>query len=277
MNKRDKIRRIGFVLLKTVGFYAGWAIGIAATSSAFGITHPPTWRLLAEAGPLAAIVLVTYLFWQLIEKRRLDLPFSRNWPRDALIGTAVGAAWVGGVVALLAVFGWFTVAGRNAVSYAPVWLLALLLNTIMQEMLVRGYIFSLIEREYNPIAASVATSVLFTLFHAGAFEAGAVAVTNVFTMSLFMSALRIRFGGLLIPVLAHFIWNGAGGILMNGVQLASDYPSMFDIALMGPTLFSGGLYKLEGGLFVALLNAAGILLFTLTLTRNAGSAQTRKS
>lgn len=62
------------------------------------------------------------------------------------------------------------------------WLLSALINTIMQELLVRGYLYQMKKRNYNVVAAMVVTTALFTFMHGGAFEAGIVPVLNVITM-----------------------------------------------------------------------------------------------
>ena len=56
------------------------------------------------------------------------------------------------------------------------WLLSALLNTIMQEMLIRGYLYQMIKSSCNIVAAVIVSTGLFTLAHDGAFEAGLLPV-----------------------------------------------------------------------------------------------------
>ncbi len=72
----------------------------------------------------------------------------------------------------------------------------------------------------------------------------------VFSFSL----LLIYTKGLWAPVVAHFVWNFAGGILVSGVVLANDYPSFYKVSLHGNAIMSGGSTKIEGGIVVLLLN-----------------------
>ena len=62
------------------------------------------------------------------------------------------------------------------------------LNTVMQEMLVRGYLYQMLKSNYNTVAAVIVSTGLFTFAHGGAFEAGILPVLNVITMSLFVTA-----------------------------------------------------------------------------------------
>ena len=50
----------------------------------------------------------------------------------------------------------------------------------MQEMLVRGYLYQMIKRNYNVVAATVVSTMLFTFAHGGAFEAGTLPVFECF-------------------------------------------------------------------------------------------------
>lgn len=78
------------------------------------------------------------------------------------------------------------------------------LNTIMQEMLVRGYLYQMIKSKYNIVAAVIVSTGLFTFAHGGAFEAGILPVLNVITMSLFMTAVLEYTDSLIAPIIIHF-------------------------------------------------------------------------
>ena len=84
------------------------------------------------------------------------------------------------------------------------WLFAAFLNTVMQEMLVRGYLYQMIKSNSNIAAAIIVSTGLFTFAHGGAFEAGILPVLNVITMSLFMTAVLEYTGSLIAPIVIHF-------------------------------------------------------------------------
>ena len=44
------------------------------------------------------------------------------------------------------------------------WILSAFINTIMQEMLVRGYLYQMIKRNYNVVAATVVSTMLIIGF-----------------------------------------------------------------------------------------------------------------
>ena len=148
-------------------------------------------------------------------------------------------------------------------EYLWLWILSAFINTIMQELLARGYIYQLLKEQYNIILVAIVSTALFTFMHSGAFEAGLIPVLNVITMSLFMTALYEKTQNIIAPVLAHAVWNIAGAIILGGVSLADDYPSLFTMTSAGNVLISGGDHKIEGSIIVLALNILFGLFFRI--------------
>lgn len=131
----------------------------------------------------------------------------------------------------------------------------------MQEFLVRGYIYQLLKREYNIMIATIVSTLLFTFMHGGAFEAGPIAVVNVLTMSLLMTIILEYTNSLLMPIIMHFIWNVMGGIIFGTVSLADDYTHLYNIKITGNQFISGGSFKMEGSIFVFIINMIMIVYY----------------
>ena len=134
------------------------------------------------------------------------------------------------------------------------WLLAAFLNTVMQEMLVRGYLYQMIKSNGSIAAAIIVSTGLFTFAHGGAFEAGILPVLNVITMSLFMTAVLEYTGSLIAPIVIHFLWNGVGAIILGGVSLAGGEGNVFPKAFVGVLILT----MIENGLTMV---GADIYLF----------------
>ncbi len=97
--------------------------------------------------------------------------------------------------------------------------------------------------------ATIATTTLFTVLHGGAFEAGAVPVLNVLTMSLLMTVALEYSGSMIAPAIMHFLWNGISALVLGGVSLADDYPNLLITTFPGNEILSGGVCKIEGSLW----------------------------
>jgi len=250
---------------KALGFFITWLLTViimaipAVGEPSFFYGHAVYLRLWWEFLPLLGVLLATGFFLWAVEKRKITVAIWRNPLKNIAYGLLLGFIWLGSVVGFLYLVGVFSFGDKNNVSHMPIWFTSVLLNVIMQNLLVRGYIFSLFREKYNTIVAIILTTVLFTAMHAGAFEAGIVAVCNIVTMSIFVSLLLIYTESLLAPIITHFIWNSIGCLILGVVSMADDYPNLLNCSLSGTTLISGGVFGIEGSIVVFVMN---VLLIT---------------
>lgn len=277
----EQKRSIGLIpikkLLITIGksllFFAGWAL-LAGFLPIPDSSNGAVWRFWAELIPLLAIVVMTALFW-FIEKKKVPLNIVSSPLKNFAVGIIAGIVWLGATVVILILTGTMTIIGHNYVPMLWLWIISVFLNTIMQEMLVRGYLYQLIKANCNTITAAVITTALFTLMHGGAFEAGIIPVLNIVTMSLLMTAVIEYTHSLTTPIIMHFIWNCVGAVILGGVSLADDYPNLCVTEFTGNALLSGGEFKIEGSAVVLLLNMALALVF-LFLAKKTSNNSTEK-
>ncbi|MCL2081195.1 MAG: CPBP family intramembrane metalloprotease [Oscillospiraceae bacterium] len=260
---------------KAVGFFILWGLAIAVLAipsvekPAFLNGNAAYLRLWWEAVPLFGILLATGIFVWAVEKNKIKVPLFKSPVKNVTAGLALGCVWLGVTVLFLYITGVFAFGGKNSVDNLPVWFAAVFLNVVMQNYLVRGYLFSLLRAKYNTAAAVIITTVLFTAMHGGAFEAGVVAVLNVVTMSIFVSLLLIYTKSLLAPITAHFVWNGAGRLVFGVVSMADDYPNIWNGSLSGNALISGGSFRLEGSIAVLAMNLLLIAFMAFQLKKRS--------
>ena len=235
---------------KNANFFVGWVICVSV------IPIPDTasaviWRFWAELIPLLSIIVLTLIFL-LIDKRKTQLHLTGRPVYNIILVT--GSVWIGISVGILSIIGVVHIDGRNQISMLWLWMVSAFLNTVMQEMLVRGYLYQMLKSNYNTVAAVIVSTGLFTFAHGGAFEAGILPVLNVITMSLFVTAVLEYTDSLIAPIVIHFLWNGVGAIILGGVSLAEDYPHLFNMVISGNPILSGGSCKIEGSIIVLLIN-----------------------
>ena len=246
------MKKIALVSIKTLIFFVGWVIcasviPIPDTASAV------IWRFWAELIPLLSIIVLTLIFL-LIDKRKTQLHLTGKLVNNIILGCVTGSVWIGISVGILSIIGVVHIDGRNQISMLWLWMVSAFLNTVMQEMLVRGYLYQMLKSNYNTVAAVIVSTGLFTFAHGGAFEAGILPVLNVITMSLFVTAVLEYTDSLIAPIVIHFLWNGVGAIILGGVSLAEDYPHLFNMVISGNPILSGGSCKIEGSIIVLLMN-----------------------
>ena len=252
------MKKLLITVLKIVIFFTGWAVlsGVIEIPS----DDPALWRFFAELIPFAVMILFTLIFW-LIEKRTVNIPIKENAVKGTLTGIVTGIVWIGAAASILIFSKQLEITGKNEVSRLWLWILSAFLNVIMQELLVRGYIYQLLKDRYGLPAAVIVTTAIFTFMHGGAFEAGVIPVINVVTMCLFTTALYEAEKTLLAPIMAHSVWNIIGAIILGGVSLADDYPSILTMTASGNDLLSGGAYLIEASIVVTILNVILMVIF----------------
>lgn len=253
------MKKIVISIIKCIGFFFGWAI-LASVLPLSSSENEAIWRLWAEIIPLLAIITFTLVFW-LIERKSVELHLFDNPAKGLVLGAVTGIMWLLIPVLIMYVSKIIHFEGINSIPLVPVWVFAAFLNVIMQELLVRGYLYQMIKQKHNIVAATIVTTALFTFCHGGAFEAGTIPVLNVLTMSLLMTVLLEYSGSIIAPIIMHFMWNGVGALILGGVSLADDYPHLLNMTFSGSEIFSGGACKIEGSIIVLLVNVVLIVLF----------------
>jgi len=259
-----------FNLIKILGFLALWVVMIVLQS--FPVIGEPVFtkgnsaiqRFWWELLPLICIVIVTLFFKIIVEKNKIKIHLLDNAVKNSIIGIIWGIVWIALPVLSLYIIKHLQFGAVNSVSFLYIWIISAILNVIMQEYLVRGYMFELLRKEYNIIISIIITSIIFTLFHAGAFLAGIIPVLSVFTMSIFVSLLLVYTKALLAPIIVHAVWNIIGSLL-GCVSLGSDYPVLINCTTSGNNIISGGIYKLEGSIFTLLVNIINIIVLIFLL------------
>lgn len=231
------MKKLVLVSLKTIAFFIGWAI-CASILPIPDAKSAVVWRFWAELILLLSVIGFTIIFW-LIDKRKIRLHLIGKPVYNIVLGCITRTIWL--------------------------WLFSGFINSVMQEVLVRGYPYQMIKNNYNTVAAGIVSTGLFTFVHGGAFEAGILPVLNVITMSLFVTAVLEYTESLIAPIVIHFLWNGVGTIILGGVSLAEDYPHMFNMVISGNSILSGGNCKIEGSIVVLFVNL--ILMFGFVMAK----------
>lgn len=153
-------KEIAKTTLKSILFFVGWAI-LCAFLPLLDTDNSAIWRLWAEITPLLAIIAFTIVFW-MIEKKQVRLSLFRNPALGLSVGVIGGIFWLGCTVMILLFIGVIKFDGSNRISMLPIWILAAVLNVVMQELLVRGYLYQMIKQKHNMVSAAILTTVLFT-------------------------------------------------------------------------------------------------------------------
>jgi len=254
------LKKLIYTVGKIILFFVGWAVLAGVID--IPAKQPHVWRFWAEMVPFIVMVLMTVIFL-LAEKGTVHIPIVKKGMQGSAIGFFIGIVWIGCTLIVLMVTKRLWIVQKNDVTFWGVWCFSAFLNVIMQELLVRGYIYQMLKVKYNLCVAVIITTVLFTLMHGGAIEARFLPTVNVITMCLFTTALYEAEGTLLAPIMAHAAWNIVGALVFGAVSLADDYPALYVTKALEHSVLSGGTYKAEGSIFVLFINVLLMMIFVL--------------
>jgi len=244
----------------------GWLFGPAATMSLTAQAWLET--LGALAGTAVTLRVVDRRPWS-------DVWLGRDAARPSLLafGFAIGALAIGLPILFLLLVHWL----KNGGSAPGSWIAAAMRLTLflapaalLEELLTRGYILSVIREAWGWGWAVGLTSVAFGLLHvlnAGATTGSVLLVTLA---GLFLAAVVYVTRSLYAAWMAHLAWNWTMAVIFHAA--VSGYPMEapgYRYVDAGPDWATGGPWGPEGGIPAGLGMCAGIA-YLLVRRRRSG-------
>jgi uncharacterized protein len=194
---------------------------------------------------------------------RLDRAALR--PRSIAMGTVLGALAVGVPSLVLLATGWLRVVPAPAGSSIFAGLSTLLFlapAALWEELLFRGYAFTVLSEWLHPAVALGLTSVVFGLVHLQNSGASVASILVVILAGVFLGGVLLLTRSLYAAFAAHLAWNwtlaGALHAAVSGTPFVTPDYQLIDA---GPDWATGGVWGPEGGVPAAL----GLTLATIYL------------
>lgn len=262
------------------GIFALFAQQFAERASGLFLQSP-------SAGPLAAMVsrllyavlLITgFAAMGIVGQRQakpvpaMGLPRRPGFRREWALGTALGWAAMVACVVPVALAGDLLVTygspDLHALNGTLLALGTLLLAALADELVFRGYPFQRLLEAANPVLATIAMTLLFTIGHGvgPGTTAGGTVSTLLLGFVLAMAYLRTR--ALWVGWGLHFAWNASMAVLF-GLPIAglTGFSPIISTYTTGPAWLTGGGYGPEGSA-VAVLVLLLLLIVLARATRN---------
>ncbi|MEY2479345.1 MAG: protease family protein [Verrucomicrobiota bacterium] len=240
----------------------------------------PLWlRLYIETVSAITILIAAWVMLRFVDRRSfISLGFgNRNLLRDSLIGLAVGLGMMTACAVLLLIFGWATwsASGTFAQSALAMATLAMLINTVTQEVMVRGYAQQTIQSRFGAMNGVIFSALFFLTLHVGAIQNQILPAISLFAAGILLGAAYAVSRNLWLPIALHFGWNVLQGpVLGQPVSgQALDAGSRL-LQIAGPPLMTGGKFGIEGGLIAIAITILGtplVLLIYRQRTKKVGS------
>ena len=189
--------------------------------------------------------------------------------RELVAGLVLGAAYFGATIGVLAVLGVYQVVGTRQLAVVLVPFVAATGTAFIEEILLRGIVFRIVEGALGTWISLALSSLLFGVLHLlnpSATVQGAVAI--VLEAGVLLGAAFVLTRRLWLPIGIHAGWNftqgGVFGVSVSGHRSEG----LLDGTLTGPEWLSGGSFGAEASIVaVALGIALGTTLLSMARRR----------
>ena len=237
--------------------------------------------IAAVAGTLAALFgYRAFVLW--IEQRAVTELARAPFPREWLLGCALGAALMVVTVGLLALLGSYHVDGHvTGLAALRVMAMPLLVSIgagVVEELVLRGLVFRLVEEALGTWWSLAISALLFGALHLGNPHATlASAAAIALEAGILLAAAYLLHRRLWLPMGIHAAWNFVQGGVLGIPVSGGDSKGWLQSHLTGPAWLSGGGFGAEATVvaFVACL-CTGLLLLRSAYLRGQFIARPRR-
>jgi len=233
-----------------------------------GATHFFEEKLFSRLGQLfgACMGCLSYAFYVVkIEKRAVsELAF-----KGALREYAAGFV-LGGLMVCISVAGIAALGGLRTLSVAPASIIALPLLMhvtvgLIEEMMMRGIFFRVLQESVGSWLALLASGLVFGAMHLVNDNVSVLGIADTAVAGVFFAAAFLLTGRLWLCAALHAGWNffqeGIFSLAVSGHEVKA---GLFVTELSGPDWLTGGAFGIEGSavdlVFAVLVTAAMLLL-----------------
>ncbi|RED25050.1 hypothetical protein BD847_1793 [Flavobacterium cutihirudinis] len=229
------------------------------------------YRNLLKGLFVSALCVFSYiLFFKKYDKRAITEFSTKGLAKNLILGTLIGFTLQSLTILVIYLNGSYSVLNINPISFILIPFTIMFTVAIIEEILVRGIIFRIVEEKLGTYISLTISSVLFGVFHL-ANPNGTLISSICITMAGFMlGAAFVYSRNLWFPIALHFAWNftqsGIYGAITSGNEKTN---SLLNAKIQGPQFITGGEFGPEGSIQAILFCAVGaILLLALSRKNN---------
>ena len=281
MNSQSEIRSpaptrwrrvLAFPLIQILVAFLFVAIPFAVVSTPINLFV--TDKALKRVGALvlAAVVLGAYsIYVRVIEKRVVSELSGQSAASELCLGLALGALLFSVTIGILAALGVYRVTGFNGWQSTLAFLAACILAGVLEEVLIRGILFRILEQWLGSWIALAISAVIFGglhLFNRGATPLDAAAIS--IEAGVLLAAAYMLTRRLWLCIGTHIAWNFTQGGIFSVAVSGGQSKGLLQSRMVGPDWLTGGAFGAEASVVaLGLCFAAGIVLLVLAIKKGS--------
>lgn len=137
---------------------------------------------------------------------------------------------------------------------------------IIEEILVRGIIFRILEEKLGSYISLTISSVLFGVFHLANPNGTLISVICIITAGFLFGAAFIYSRSLWLPIAIHFAWNFTQSGIFGGITSGNEKTNnLLESKIQGPEYITGGEFGPEGSIQAIIFCVIGTILFLILI------------
>ena len=217
----------------------------------------------------ASCVLSYILFFKKYDKRAVTEFAVKGLAKNLIIGTSIGFMLQSLTILVMYLNGNYSVININPVSFILIPFALMFTIAIIEEILVRGIIFRIMEEKLGSYVSLTISSLLFGVLHLANPHSTLISSICITIAGFLMGAAFIYSRNLWMPIALHFAWNftqsGIFGAITSGNEKTN---SLLKAKIQGSEFITGGAFGPEGSIQAIIFCALGTIV-VLILSRKA--------
>lgn len=209
----------------------------------------------------SACICSYILFFKKYDKRSITEFAVKGLVKNLTIGVLTGFILQSFTILIMYLNGNYSVLKINPVSFILIPFAIMFTVAIIEEILVRGIIFRIVEEKLGSYISLTISSVLFGVFHLANPHGTLISGICITTAGFMLGAAFIYSRNLWMPIALHFAWNftqsGIYGAVTSGNEKTS---SLLEAKIQGPEFITGGAFGPEGSIQAILFCALATIL-----------------
>ncbi|MEP6805451.1 MAG: type II CAAX endopeptidase family protein [Flavobacterium sp.] len=259
------------IILALLTFMAVVIIGQQIAVKLLSLTSlDKDYRNLLKGLFVSASCVFTYiLFFKKYDKRTVTEFASKGLAKNLIIGTSIGFLLQSLTILVIYLNGSYSVVSINPISFILIPFALMFTVAIIEEVLVRGIIFRIMEEKLGSYISLTISSILFGALHLANPNGTLISSICITTAGFLMGAAFIYSRNLWVPITLHFAWNftqsGIFGAITSGNEKTS---SLLEAKIQGPEFITGGAFGPEGSIQAILFCFIGTIVLLALSQRN---------
>lgn len=258
------------IILALLVFMTVVVIGQQIASKLLSLTTlDKSLRNLLKGLFVSSLAIISYIFFFKKYEKRAITEFSvKGLAGNFIIGTFTGFVLLSLTVLVMYLNGNYSIVAVNPVSSLLIPFSIMLTVAIIEEILVRGIIFRIIEQKLGSYISLLISSVIFGVLHVANPNASFLSGLCITSAGFLLGAAFIYNRNLWLPIALHLAWNftqsGIFGAITSGNEKTS---SLFEARIQGSELITGGQFGPEGSIQATLFCLLGATILLILSKR----------